>query len=90
MEQNFNESNLPLRYRPLSAWKYFGLNILFSIPVIGFIFLVIFSISRANINRRNYARSFFCIYALILIVAIIAVALGWSTGLMGLLASYLQ
>ncbi len=48
------------KYRPLSPWAYFGYSLLFSIPLIGFIFLIIFSFNSRNINRRNYARSFFC------------------------------
>lgn len=62
------ENNLPEKYRPLSPWAYFGLTVLFSIPVIGFIFLIIFSISGANINRRNFARSFWCSLVLALIL----------------------
>ena len=63
-----NNSNIPSEYTPISAWGYFGYNILFSIPIIGFIFLIIFSFDSSNINRRNYARSFFIIYLLIAIV----------------------
>lgn len=55
MEQHYTE-----QYRPLSPWAYFGLNILFSIPVVGFVFLLVFTFSNKNINRRNYARSFWC------------------------------
>lgn len=62
------ENNLPEKYRPLSPWAYFGLTVLFSIPVIGFIFLIVFSISGANINRRNFARSFWCSLVLALIL----------------------
>lgn len=35
-------SRLPEKYRPLSAWAYWGLTLLFSVPVVGFIFLIIF------------------------------------------------
>lgn len=51
---------IPEQYRPLSPWAYFGLGLLFNVPVVGFVFLIVFSISRANINRRNFARSYFC------------------------------
>lgn len=50
--------NGPDVFKPLSPWAYFGLSILFSLPVVGFIFLIIFSVSDANINRRNFARSY--------------------------------
>lgn len=64
MEQKYTE-----QYRPLSPWAYFGLNILFSIPVVGFVFLIVYSFSKGNINRRNYARSFWCTALLALCIA---------------------
>jgi VIT1/CCC1 family predicted Fe2+/Mn2+ transporter len=63
--------NIPVEYRPLSPWAYFGYNILFAIPVIGLICLFVFAFSNANINRRNYARSFFCVYAILIIVCVV-------------------
>lgn len=67
------EKNIPESYRPISAWGYFGYNILFSIPIIGFILLLVFACGgTGNINLRNYARSFFCGFLLILILSIIA------------------
>ncbi len=55
----FDEYDVSSEYRPLGAWAYFGLSILFSIPFIGLVFLIIFSFASSNINRRNYARSYF-------------------------------
>ena len=70
---------IPVEYRPLSPWAYFGYNILFSIPVLGFILLIIFSLSNSNINRSNYARSFFVIYIIVIIaVTIIGLAGGFT------------
>lgn len=65
-------------YRPLSPWAYFGYNILFNIPLVGFICLIVFSFNNSNINRRNYARSFFCIYVVVIIVLIILLLAGVS------------
>ena len=67
---------MPHKYRPLGAWKYFWLNVLFSIPVIGFIFLIVFACSGKNINRRSYARSFFCGLIIGLIVLAVIVVVG--------------
>lgn len=65
------------QYRPLSPWAYFGYQILFAIPLIGFICLIVFALSSSNINRRNFARSYFCVLVLaIVIIVIIAVAGG--------------
>ena len=78
--------DVPSELQPLSPWKYFWLNILYAIPVIGFIFLVIHAIGAGNVNKRNYARSFFCVLVLALIIAgVILLAGGGIAGLKALL-----
>lgn len=53
--------NIPKEYTPISALGYFGYQILFSIPILGFIFLLIFALGGTeNINLRNFSRSYFC------------------------------
>ena len=55
------------------------------IQPIGLVFLVIFSFDGSNINRRNYARSFFCgLILFVILVAILAAA-----GVLGLLLAWL-
>lgn len=78
-----NEPNLPQQYRPLSPWAYFGYQILYTIPVIGTIFLIIHAISRANINRRNFARSYFCILVIALVIFLITLATGAGAAMFG-------
>lgn len=81
MANHFSEYdafNLPPEFRPLGAWAYFGLAILFNIPIIGLIFLIVFSLSDANINRRNYARAYFCA----LVVCAVLFAVLFFTGLL--------
>lgn len=70
---------LPDKYKPLTAWGYFGYTLLFNLPLIGFIFLIIFALDGSKINRRSFARSYFCI--LILVVIIICILL--LTGSLG-------
>lgn len=65
-----NQNNIPFQYKPLSPWAYFGYNLLFAIPLIGFIFLIVFAFDSSNINRRNYARSFFCTLLLVVIMIV--------------------
>ena len=79
-------SRLPEKYRPLSAWAYWGLTILFSVPVVGFIFLIIFALNGSNINRRSFARSYFCVLILAAIIAAIIIAVFCATGYAALLA----
>jgi len=65
-------------FRPLSPWAYFGYSLLFCVPVIGQIFLIVYSVSDANINRRNYARSYFCWLVIALIMIAIAALGGFN------------
>lgn len=67
------------KFRPLSPWAYFGYGLLFAIPLVGFILLIIFSFSDQNINRRNYARSYFCA----LVIALIIFGVLTVTGMIG-------
>lgn len=81
MADHFNEYdafNVPPEFKPLGAWAYFGLTILFSIPILGLLFLIIFAFSDANINRRNYARSYFCMFVFILVL----LAISFFTGVL--------
>ena len=76
---------IPTNYEPISAWGYFGYQILFAIPILGFIFLVVFALSNENINRRNFARSYFCVLVIIVIICII-----FGTALAGLFEDFSQ
>lgn len=62
---------LPSEYRPLGAWSYYGYKLLFSLPIIGFIALIVCALGNSNINRRSFARSYIC--AFIIDVILIAV-----------------
>lgn len=64
----------------LGPWAYFGLQLLFSIPIVGFIFLIIFSLDNSNLNRRNYARSFWCALLVGVVLSIICGILFAVTG----------
>ena len=78
-----NGYNIPEEYKPISMWGYFGYQLLFAIPCIGFILLCVFAFGGTrNINLRNYSRSYFCALIIGLIITVIAfiiiVALGVS------------
>lgn len=74
-------NTIPNEYRPLSAWAYLGYNILFAIPLVGFIMLIVFAFDSSNINRRNYARSFFCAYLVAIIILIVVLILTLVLGI---------
>ena len=74
MEEDITKN--PNKYKPISMWGYFGYEILFAIPLIGFIILLVFSFGGTqNINLKNFARSYFCFFIIGLIITIIVAIL---------------
>lgn len=75
-----NKIIIPEEYTPISAWGYVGYSLLFAIPIVGFICLLVFAISGSNKNVKNYARSYFCMIlieiVLCVIIAIICAVMG--------------
>ena len=65
------EVTIPRQYEPISAWGYIGYQILFAIPFIGIILLIVFALSNENINRRNFARSYFCVVLLVILAIVL-------------------
>lgn len=79
-----DSSLIPAEYTPISAWGYFGYQLLFAIPIVGFILLIIFSCGgTSNINLRNFARSYWCglVVALIIFAVVFAVFTGLASSL---------
>lgn len=87
------EPVVPEENRPLGPWAYFGYGLLFSIPVIGFILLIVLSFAGKNVNRKNFARSYWCwailVIALILISVVILLT-GVLRGVMEQVAAWLS
>ena len=76
-----NYDNVAEEYRPLSPWTYFWVQILYAIPVIGFIFLIIHAIGAKNVNKKNFARSYFCVVIIAGIVLAITFAIGGAAAI---------
>lgn len=70
------ETTLPEEYNPITMWGYFGYEILFAIPVLGWIFCICFAIAARNHNLRNFARSQFCWIIIYIILVCLAIATG--------------
>lgn len=88
-----NEKDLTLseEFRPITMWGYFGYEILFSIPLVGFILLIVFSTGGTrNVNLKNFARSYFCYYIIVLVIVSILAAILAGTGIFAALASGVQ
>lgn len=74
--KELTEEQLPDKFKPMGAWGYFGHSLLFSIPLVGLILLIVFAAGGTkNINKRNYARSYFCGLLIAAVIAIVAVVL---------------
>lgn len=71
---------LPKAYRPLSPWNYFWRSVLYSIPVIGWICLLVHAISGKSRHGRSFARSYFCALLVGVIAGIIAAAVAFAMG----------
>ena len=86
---NQNDIVIPEEYKPISMWGYFGYEILFSIPIIGFIILIVYAFGGTNnINLKNFARSYFCILIIIFVIGIITtVFLGIGVSMYGIASS---
>lgn len=75
--QRITKENLPYEFQPISMWGYFGYQILFMIPIIGFILLIVFALGGTkNVNLKNFARSYFCVTIIVLVVVLIIAATG--------------
>ena len=53
-------TTIPLENAPVSAWRYYGYQLLFSIPILGIICLIAVALFAQNVNIRSFARSYFC------------------------------
>lgn len=58
------------QFKPISPWGYIGYTILFAIPIVGIICLVVFALSSTNINRRNLARSYWCVFLVVILICV--------------------
>ena len=75
MNENRND-----QYRLLSPWAYVGYGILFTLPVIGWILAIVFALNDDNLNRRNFARAYWCWVLVAVIAAIVVMIVGMVTG----------
>ena len=74
----------------LGPWAYFGLDLLFSIPLIGFILLIVFSVDKNHLNRRNFARSYWCKLIVAVVFYVILAIILSATGVFQEISDLLQ
>ena len=60
------------RFAPVSTWGFVGIILLFSVPVIGWIFCLVWACGGCTkVNKRNLARAYILIFVLLLLVSIL-------------------
>lgn len=76
--------------KPISMWGYFGYQILFSLPVVGWILVIVLSFASPNVNVRNFARSYFCVLIVAAVIILISAMTGGTILIADLLSSLIQ
>ena len=71
---------IPANYKPISAWGYVGYELLFCIPIVGFIFMLVWAFSNGNINRKNFARSYLIYLIFGIVISAITIILMFVLG----------
>lgn len=66
---------IPGEYQPLSPWAYFGWQLLFALPLAGFVLLIVMSFAPRNRNLKNFARSYWCALLIGIGIAIVVVVI---------------
>ena len=89
VDYNYNTADNTQQVPPagLGVGSFFGLNILFNIPFIGFIFSIVMSFAPQNKTLKNFARSYLLWYIIAAVViggifAFVFLVLGASTGIL--------
>ena len=72
-------------YKPISSWGYVGYNILYAIPVLGWIIWLYKALFSSNKNVKNHARSLFCGFILALIIGVVLGVAGYVAYTAGML-----
>lgn len=55
-----------------------GYGLLFTLPVIGWILAIVFALNDDNLNRRNFARGYWCMVLVVVILSIVGMVMGVS------------
>ena len=90
MYQNYNmyqPNDYMQQNQPISVLGYLGYQLLFSIPCIGFIFIIVFAIGGKSINVKNFARSYLC-FMLIAIVLVFLIVTVFGAGLLAMISEF--
>ena len=73
--------NIPEDYKPIGPWGYIGYELLFSLPLIGLIFMLVFAFGDGNVNRKNFAKSNLIIILFTVIVSAVIFLIFMALGI---------
>lgn len=74
------KQEIPGEYKPLSAWAYVGWRLLFMLPFAGFVLLIVMSFAPRNKNLKSFARSYWCMALIGVVIAIVIVIIAVAAG----------
>ena len=69
--------------KPIRAWGYVGFAFLYAIPVVGWIAWLFNALFASNRNVKNHARSYFCMFLVMILVSIVVVGAFAALSLLG-------
>ena len=78
MDRVMESRSFEEEYKPITAKGYLGYQLLFGLPVAGFIIALIFAVSARNRNVKNFARAELLVVAITLVILFIANMMGRS------------
>lgn len=65
---------VPVEYKPITAWGYVGYYILYQIPIVGFIVMLINCFgSNTNVHLKNLSRCYLILYIIAVIICVVYV-----------------
>lgn len=69
-----NQYQMQMEYKPISAWGYLGYELLFLLPVVGWIIMIIMCFAPTNKNVKNFARAHVILYIILIVLVILLIA----------------
>ncbi len=78
---HFAPTQVPIEYKPITAWGYVGYYILYQIPIVGFIIMLMNAFgSNTNVHLKNLSRCYLILYIISFIMVIVALVIFVVTG----------
>lgn len=70
-----NQYQMQMEYKPISAWGYLGYELLYLLPVVGWIIMIVMCFAPANRNVKNFARAHVLLYIILIVIVLVIAAI---------------